>query len=313
MAQRWLASQFGGPEVLTLEEFEVRPPGPGEVTIEVRAVGVNPTDYKRFGGAYGTNPSTLPIYPGSEIAGVISAIGPDATIASGNGAVGDEVLAFRVDGGYASAVTVPAADVFAKPSNLDFAEAANLFLVGATAADALTVTGVGAGDVILIHGASGAVGVSAIQQAVLLGARVIGTASEKNFGLLESFGAEPVAYGEGLEQRVRDLAPQGVDAAIDTVGTDEAVGVSLAVVSDRNRIVTIAAAPKAKEFGFRAIGGAAPESAAYRDSIRAQLVALAAQGKLVVPLARTFPLTEAVAALELLKSGHPGGKIALVP
>ncbi|MDQ1576965.1 MAG: hypothetical protein QOH55_2115 [Microbacteriaceae bacterium] len=312
MAQRWLASEFGGPEVLSLEDFEVAAPGPGEVTVEVRAAGMNPTDFKRFGGHYGADPSMLPVYPGSELAGVITAIGPGTTIASGGGAVGDEVLAFRVRGGYATALTLPAADVFAKPATLDFPEAANLLLVGTTAADALNVIGVGAGDTFLIHGASGAVGVSAIQQARLLGARVIGTASERNFALLEHFGAEPVAYGDGLEQRIRDLAPDGVVAALDAVGTDEAVQVSLALVSDRDRIVTIAAAPKAKEFGFTAIGSTNPVSATYRDSVRAQLVDLAASGELVVPLARTFPFTEAVAALELLRSGHPGGKLALI-
>ncbi len=313
MAQRWLASEFGGPEVLTLEEFEVGAPGPGEVTIEVRAVGVNPTDFKRFAGFYGTDRSMLPVYPGAELAGVISAIGPGTTIASGGGAVGDEVLAFRVSGSYASAITMPAADVFAKPTALGFPEAANLLLVGATASDALNVTGVGAGDTILIHGASGAVGVSAIQQARLLGARVIGTASERNFAVIERFGGEPIAYGDGLEQRVRALAPGGMDVAIDAVGTDEAVRVSLAVVSDRKRIVTIAAAPRAKEFGFTAIGGGSAASATYRDAVRGQLIALAAAGKLLVPIARTFPLGEAVAALELLKGGHPGGKLALIP
>jgi NADPH:quinone reductase-like Zn-dependent oxidoreductase len=223
------------------------------------------------------------------------------------------VLAFRVSGSYASALTLPAANVFAKPKTLDFPEAANLLLVGATASDALNVIGVGAGDTFLVHGASGAVGVSAIQQARLLGARVIGTASEHNFAVLERFGAEPVAYGDGLEQRIRELAPDGVDAALDAVGTDEAVQVSLAFVSDRDRIVTIAAAPKANEFGFKAIGRGNPASASYRDTVRGHLITLAAEGKLVVPMARTFPFAEAVAALELLKAGHPGGKLALIP
>ncbi|MDQ1582094.1 MAG: NADPH:quinone reductase [Microbacteriaceae bacterium] len=313
MAQRWLASEFGGPEVLTREDFEVAAPQTGEVTVEVRAVGINPTDFKRFGGSYGTDPSMLPVYPGSELAGVITAIGEGTTIASGGGAVGDEVLAFRVRGAYATSLTLPASDVFAKPATLGFPEAANLLLVGTTAADAFHVTGVGAGDTVLIHGASGAVGVSAIQQARLRGARVIGTASERNFAVLERFGAEPVAYGDGLEQRIRDLVPDGVDAALDAVGTDEAVQVSLALVSDRDRIVTIAAASKAKEFGFKAIAGASPASAAYRDTVRAHLIALAAEGTLVVPMARTFPFSDAVAALELLQGGHPGGKLALTP
>jgi NADPH:quinone reductase len=175
------------------------------------------------------------------------------------------------------------------------------------------VTHVGEGDTVLIHGASGAVGISAIQQAKLLGARVIGTASERNFDELRRFGAEPVAYGDGLEERVRALAPQGIDVAFDTVGTQEATDVSLALVADRSRIVTIAAAPRAKEHGFIAIGGAMPASIIYREQVRPRLVQLAAEGKLVVPIARTFPLDEAVEALELLKSGHPGGKLALIP
>jgi NADPH2:quinone reductase len=112
---------------------------------------------------------------------------------------------------------------------------------------------------------------------------------------------------------VRALAPDGVDVALDAVGTDEAVDVSLELVADRQRIVTIAAMGRAEESGFRAIGGTMPASAAYRDQVRARLVELAGQGQLVVPVARTFPLTEAVAALELLQGGHPGGKLALLP
>jgi NADPH:quinone reductase-like Zn-dependent oxidoreductase len=311
MAVQWVATDFGGLEVFDRVEVEVPSPIEGEVTIEVRAAGMNPADYKHV--ASGSDRSVLPVSVGYEAAGVITAVGPNTRIASGDVAVGDEVLAFRISGGYASSLTVAAADVFAKPANLTFPEAANLLLAGATAAEMVHVTGVSAGDTILVHGASGAVGVSVIQQAKLLGARVIGTASEKNFSVVERFGAEPVAYGEGLEQRVRELAPNGVDAALDTVGTDEAVRVSLALVGDLGRIVTIAAAKQAAEHGFRMIGGSMPVSAAYRASIRSHLIQLAADGALVVPVARTFPLAEAIAALELLKGEHPGGKLALIP
>jgi NADPH:quinone reductase-like Zn-dependent oxidoreductase len=109
------------------------------------------------------------------------------------------------------------------------------------------------------------------------------------------------------------VAPHGVDAALDSVGTDEAVGVSLALVKNLGRIVTIAAAKQATEHGFRMIGASMPVSAAYRDSIRSRLIQLTADGALVVPVARTFPLTDAIAALELLKSEHAGGKLALIP
>jgi len=312
-AIHWIAREFGGAEVLQKVAEPIEPPKPGEVTIAVRAAGMNPADFKRFGGGYGTDPSMLPIRPGSEVSGVVLSLGADTELASGGGAVGDEVLSFRISGGWSGVVTVPAEDVFAKPANLGFPEAANLFLAGSTAAEAVHVTRIGDGDTVLIHGASGAVGISALQQARLLGARVVGTASEHNFDVVRQFGGEPVAYGDGLEARVRELAPDGIDAAIDTVGTQEATDVSLALVADRSRIVTIAAAPRAKEHGFVAIGGMMPESAAFRAQIRPTLVRLAAEGKLVVPIARTFPLDEVVDAVKLLQSEHPGGKLALIP
>lgn len=310
-AVHWIADEFGGPEVLHPSEEPIEAPKPGEVTIAVRAAGMNPADYKRVAGAYGSN--DLPVRPGSEVAGVVLALGEATELASGGGAVGDEVLAFRIVGGWSSVVTVPAADVFAKPATLDFPEAANLFLAGTTAAEALDVTRVGGDDTVLIHGASGAVGVSAIQQAKVIGARVIGTASERNFDLLRRFGAEPLAYGDGLEERVRRIAPDGIQVAIDTVGTQEATDVSLALVADRLRIVTIAAPQRAKEFGFIAIGGMMPSSVAFRAEVRPLLVRLAAEGKLVVPIARTFPLSEVAEAVRLLMTEHPGGKLALIP
>ena len=303
--KHWVATDFGGPETFEFVDVDVAAPGPSEVTIAVSAAGMNPADYKHV--MRGSDRSLLPIAIGYEVAGVVSAVGDDAAQN-----VGDEVIAYRVQGGYATSITVPSKDVFAKPANLSFAEAANLLLAGATAAESLEVTGVAAGDTVLVHGASGSVGVAVIQLAKLIGARVIGTASEKNFATVERFGGEPVAYGDGLEQRVRALAPNGIDVAIDTVGTDEAVAVSLALVADRRRILTIAAMPKAEEHGFVAIGGAMPASAAYRDAIRARLIERAAVGELIIPVARTFALADALEAIELLRGGHPGGKLALV-
>jgi NADPH:quinone reductase-like Zn-dependent oxidoreductase len=312
-AMAWVAPRFGGREVFEYVEVGVPVPGPGEVTIQVRAAGMNPADHKHTQGGPDADPGRLPIRIGYEVAGVIAAIGPDTTIASGGGAVGDEVLAFRVTGGYATAVTVSAADVFAKPEALGFPEAANLFLAGSTAADMLRAARVSPGDCILVHGASGAVGVSVVQQATMLGARVVGTASEDSGHVVRRFGGEPVEYGPGLADRVRTIAPDGVDAALDCVGTDEAVDVSLELVADRDRIVTIAAPGRAEAEGFHAVAGSAPESAAFRDSVRQRLVDLAGAGELLVPVSRTFPLADAREALEILATGHPGGKLALLP
>ena len=310
MTKHWVAPRFGGSEVLEYVDAEVPAPGPGEVTIDVRAAGMNPADTKHTRQG---DPSDLPIAVGYEVAGVLSAVGPDTVIASGGGAVGDEVIAFRVAGGWAERITVPAADVFAKPAALGFPEAANLLLAAATAADMIRVTRAEGRDTVLVHGASGAVGVSLLQLLRPLGARVIGTASERNADTVRRFGGEWVAYGDGLEARIRELAPSGVDVALDCVGTDEAVDVSLALVADRDRIVTIAAQGRAVRDGFPAVGGGQPESKAFRDSVRQRLIELAASGQLEVPVARTFPLAEAKEAAELLESQHPGGKLALIP
>ena len=308
-ALQWVAREPGGLEVFEFVESELAPPAEGEVLIEVRAAGVNPADWKHVarGGFVGPRPI------GYEVSGVIAAIGPKTTISSGGGAPGDQVVAFRVRGGYASALVVPAMDVFAKPSRLDHPAAANLLLAGTSAAEMLAVTGTVEGDTILVHGASGAVGVSILQQARLLGVRAIGTASERNFDAVRHFGGTPVEYGDGLEVRLRDLAPEGFAAALDTVGTDEAIDVSLNLVSDRTHIVTIAASKQAGQDGFRAIAGAMPASAAFRDAARARILDLASRGDITVPVARTYPLAQAKEALAFLQDGHPGGKLALIP
>ena len=307
-AHHWIATRPGGLEVFELVPAELSPPAAGEVTITVRAAGVNPADYKHVASGDFTEP--VPI--GFEVSGVISALGPGTQLASGGGAVGDEVIAFRVSGGYATELTVAAVDVFAKPPGIDHAAAANLLLAGTTAAEMLHVTAVAAGETVVVHGASGAVGVSVLQQARLLGVRVIGTASASRFETVREFGATPVEYGDGLESRLRELAPEGIAAALDCVGTDEAVDVSLALVEDRDRIVTIAAFQRASTEEIRVIGGAMRASAAFRDSARNRLIALAGEGKLVVPMARTYPLKGAKEALTFLQDGHPGGKLALL-
>jgi len=310
-SRRWVATDFGGPEVLVEIAVELPAPGPGEVTVEVRAAGMNPADYKHFGS--GQDPKLLPLSIGYEVAGVILALGPDTEIASCGGAVGDEVVVFQIFDGYSSALNAPAPDVFAKPSALSFAAAANLLLVGTTAAETLHVIDLFAGETVLVHGAAGAVGTSVVQQARLLGATVIGTASERDFDAVRGFGATPVRYGPGLEDRVREAATGGVDAAIDTVGVDEAIDVSLALVSDRRRIVSTAAFGRAPHNGFQTIGAANPTSGPFRAAARRTILDLAAQGKLTVPIGATFSLSDAPRAVEALQGQHPYGKLALVP
>jgi NADPH2:quinone reductase len=312
-AWQWIATDFGGPEVLQLRMVDVPSPGPGEVTITVRAAGMNPADYKHFGP--GQDHRLLPLTVGYEVAGVLAALGPGASIATGEAAVGDEVIAFRIGGGYASALNARASDVFAKPGPLDFAQAANLLLAGTTAAELLATAAVVKSDTVLLHGAAGAVGLNVLQQARLIGVRVIGTASPDNFGILESFGAVPVPYGDGpdvLAGRVRGAAPEGVTAVLDTVGTDEAVDASLALLDDRRRLVTLTAFRRAAAEGFTAIGASNPASGPFRAKARTDVVEMAAAGNLTVPIARTFPFQDAREAVAALKGPHPSGKLALV-
>src|SRR5215510_3027625 len=172
MAAIVIAAAFGGPDVLSIIEEPAAEPGPGQARITVRAVGVNPVDYKAYSGAFGADPARLPVRPGSEAAGVVTAAGPGAAGPAGPVAVGDEVITYRAPGAYAAELIVPAQAVVPKPVTLDWAQAAGLMLTGVTAWHALTVTDVHAGDTVLIHGASGGVGVMAVQLATIRGASV---------------------------------------------------------------------------------------------------------------------------------------------
>jgi NADPH2:quinone reductase len=310
VARKWVAVDFGGPEVLRNIEVDVPDPGPGQVTIDVRAAGMNPADAKHI--APGQDRALLPLSVGYEVAGVVTAFGPATQLASGAGTVGDEVVASMVGGGYTTAITVLASDVFAKPATLSFPEAANLLLVGTTAADLLHTSGAKEGETVLLHGAAGAVGVSVLQQARHLGVRVVGTASKANFDFVRVYGGTPVEYGPGLLDRVRAAAPEGIAAALDTVGSDEAGDVSLALVADRNRVVTIADARRAKADGYVFVGASNPASGPFRARARGGILNLAQEGELVVPMAQTFRFADAPAAFTALTGPHSPGKLALV-
>src|SRR4051794_34767231 len=158
-----LAPAYGGPEVLSVVDQPVRDPGPGEARVEVRAAGVNPADWKSYTGTFGADPARLPLRLGFEVAGVVTAVGPDAVGPAGPLAVGDEVIGFRVSGGYVADLVAPASALVPKPASLGWEPAGGLMLAGATAVHALTATDVGQGDTVLVHGAAGGVGLMAIQ------------------------------------------------------------------------------------------------------------------------------------------------------
>lgn len=314
-----VARDYGGPEVLDVVDEDVPEPGPGQVQVEVRAAGVNPVDVKRYGGAFGRDPAALPMRLGAEIAGVVRAIGPGVVEPGADPvnpiAVGDEVIGYPVSGGYAQLVNVPANALVHRPPTVSWEQAAGLLLVGATAVHALTATGVKAGDTVLVHGGTGGVGLMAVQLGVHAGARVVATASAGNHELLRELGAEPVEYGPGLAERVRAVAPQGIDAAIDTVGTDEAVDVSVELVADRQRIATIAGFARGAQAGIRLLGGGpgADPGSDIRAAARTDLTRLAGTGRVRVLLAATYPLSEVAQAHRVQAGRHPVGKIVLIP
>jgi NADPH:quinone reductase len=309
------ATAFGGPEVLSVVDQPVAEPGPGQARIQVRAAGVNPVDWKVYSGRMGADPSRLPLRLGSEAAGVVTVAGPDAVGPAGPIRVGDEVIAFRAPGAYAADLVAPADALVPKPATLDWAPASGLMLTGVTAWHALAATDVHQGDTVLMHGAAGGVGLMAIQLAVGRGATVIATARLARHDFLRGLGAIPVAYGDGLDGRVRAAAPGGVDVALDLVGTDEALDVSLDLVADRTRIATIVVTPRARGAGIKLLGGApgADPGTEIRYAARLDLAKLAGDGALRVFVAHRYPLSEVAGAHRESMTGHATGKIVLIP
>lgn len=307
-SRRVVAAGYGGPENLEVQEITLDEPRSGQVRVSVRAAGVNPADvksYRREG-----DPSRLPLPLGYEASGVVTAVGPQTSVA-----VGDEVIVFRTRGAYATDLVVDEFTLTPKPEGLDWPEAAGLLLAGATAVHTLEATRVAAGDTVLVHGGAGGVGLNAVQLARLRGARVIATAGERNHDRLRELGAEPVGYGDGLADRVRSLAPDGVDAALDLVGSEEAMDVSLELVADRGRIASIANFARGPREGIRLLGGGPGADAGdeLRMAARPELARLAGTGDLRVLVAATYPLTEAADAHRQIATGHTTGKIVLLP
>ena len=314
-----VATRFGDPSVLAVVQVKQRCPGRNEVTIGVRAAGVNQRDYKSYADrAYATaggRTSTFPMQLGVEASGVVIAVGPDAVGPAGPIVVGDEVIAYRIVGAYAETIVVSADNVVPKPFELSWEQAATIMLPGTTAAHALAAVRARRGQTVLVHGAGGGVGLAAVQLARLDGINVIGTVGINNFDKLRRYGAVPVAYGDGLLERVRGSVSHGIDSAIDLAGTDEAIDVSLALVAERSRIATVVAFDRAKQVGIQALGGSPgqdPNGIRIRNNARLRLTALAQVGRYDVEVARTFPLVEAVDAHWQQAKGSGGGRIALI-
>jgi len=280
--------------------------GPGQVLIQVKAAGVNPVDWKLMGGALDSVMDVVfPVIPGWDVAGIVTRKGPDVPEFE----VGDEVVSYArkddVHGGtFAEYVSVAAAHVARKAAGLSWAQAGGLPLAGLTALRSLDRLAVGPGDVLLVHGAAGGVGSLAVQIAAARGARVIGTASERNHSFVRGLGGEPVTYGEGVVERVKELSPDGVTAVADFVGGN--LEATLAVLAPGGRHVSVAD-PTVEQHGGSWIW-VRPDGAKL-----AELAELVDQGVLTVEVAETFPLDKTAEAFAASRGGHTRGKLVIVP
>jgi len=293
-------SQFGGPEVLEVAELPDPKPGPGQIRVAVRAAAVNPVDWKMRRGMMG---GELPQTTGREVAGVVDQVGEGVTDVR----PGDRVFGFAAGGGGAAELAL-LTDYAPIPPSLDFAEAAGLPVAVETAVRTLDLLGVTAGTTLLVNGAAGAVGSSATQIARSRDARVIGTASPNNRDYLRSLGAEPTTYGDGLTERVRTLAPGGVDAALDAAGGG-ALPALIELVGDPDRVVTIADYPGAQETGAQFSGGMGSGRALH--ALR-EIGEVIESGQFTLPVAQTFPLEQIAEAHRLSEAGHVRGKLVLL-
>ena len=292
-------SRFGGPEVLEIVDLPDPHPGRGQVRIAVRAAGVNPSDWrKRKGLMNGGLPQTM----GYEAAGVVDELGDGVA----DVAIGDRVFGLSAEGA-AQAELAVLSHYAPIPSSLDFPGAAALPAAIETATRALDQLGVGSGSTLLINGASGSVGAAAVQLAVVRGARVIGTAGPANHEYLRSLGAEPVAYGEGLAERVRGLTPDGVDLALDVAGSG-VLAELIELAGGPQDVVTIADFGGAQQYGVRFSSGDAGRAL----HALADIGELIESGRFSLPVAQTFPLAEIAQAHRVSEDGHVRGKLVLL-
>jgi NADPH:quinone reductase-like Zn-dependent oxidoreductase len=293
-------SRFGGPEVLEVVELPDPQLDEDQIRVAVRAAAINPIDWKMRSGAMGGD---LPQTTGREVAGVVDEVGA----AISDVKPGDEVFGFAAGGG-GVAESALMTDYAPMPPGLDFAQAAALPVAVETAARTLDLLGVGEGQTVVVNGAAGSVGLAAVQLALARGARVIGTASEGNHEFLRSLGAEATTYGDGLAERGRALAPDGVDRALDAAGGG-ALPALVELTGDPARVVTIADYAGAQATGVQFSGGLGTGRALYalRD-----IGGLIDAGRFSLPVAQTFRLDEVGEAHRVSETGHVRGKLVLL-
>ncbi|QYG13229.1 NADP-dependent oxidoreductase [Microbacterium sp. PAMC22086] len=314
MARAIVYTEIGSPAVLHLIEVPDPVAARGEVVVRIEAAGANPIDAKLRGGKRPSPPITEPRPVGFDGAGVIEALGEGVD----DFAVGDRVAIRDGHGTYSSALAIPTENLAKLPDSVTTAEGAGIGIPAGTAYQALRSLGVTEGDVLLVHGGAGAVGQAAVQFAVAWGATVIATGSPARHDQLRELGALPVAYGDGVLDRVRAAASSPVTVVLDCAGTDEAIETSLALVADRDRIATIVRGPDAASFGIRAFSGGSPvpltaQELAWRAEALPETIALLDAGDFTIELGPQLPLAEAARAHELMESGAASGKIILLP
>jgi NADPH:quinone reductase-like Zn-dependent oxidoreductase len=297
---------YGGPEVLYVTDIARPEPGAGEVLVEVRAAGINPGEAGiRTGALHERFPATFPSGEGSDVAGVVIEVGDGVS----DFAVGDEVLGFSFQrSSHATHASVAVDQLIHKPAELSWEVAGSLYVVGATAYAAVRAVAPQSGETVVVSAAAGGVGSLVVQLLTLRDVRVLGIASSANAEWLLAHGVVPVDYGDGLADRLRQAAPDGIDAFIDLFGPDYVqLAVDLGVSSER--INTIISFAKAAEVGAKTEGSAEASTPAVLQEIADLIVS----GALDFDVAATYPLDRVVDAFEELEQRHTHGKIVLLP